>query len=187
MALVCRARSSEAWQDYEDYGNCPLPSSVAELVVPPTGRSGKGSCSAVGAPGDDMDETRPSTVVPGVQLSEDEFKVTMDEVFIADVVLPVPTYEFFTMEEAIKSFVAWPRHLVGDVSNPPQIGQEGSPTPKKTHLFEDDPLGALDELAKIISDALMNVHWDSTTFGREAQIPLYLHHQDVRELASGSG
>ncbi|XP_052730670.1 uncharacterized protein LOC128195901 [Vigna angularis] len=31
----------------------------------------------------------------------------------------------------------------------------------------------------------MNVHWDSTTFGRETQIPLYLHHQDVRELASG--
>ncbi|KOM50323.1 hypothetical protein LR48_Vigan08g115000 [Vigna angularis] len=31
----------------------------------------------------------------------------------------------------------------------------------------------------------MNVHWDSTTFGREAQISLYLYHQDVRELASG--
>ncbi|KOM52524.1 hypothetical protein LR48_Vigan09g118300 [Vigna angularis] len=66
-----------------------------------------------------------------------------------------------------------------------QIGQEGSPPPKKTHLSEDDPLGALNELAKIISDVPMNVHWDSTTFGREAQIPLYLHNQDVRELASG--
>ncbi|KOM49636.1 hypothetical protein LR48_Vigan08g046300 [Vigna angularis] len=66
-----------------------------------------------------------------------------------------------------------------------EIGQEGSPTPKNTHLSEDDPLGALDELAKIISDAPMNVHLDSTTFGREAQIPLYLLHQDVRELASG--
>ncbi|KOM50307.1 hypothetical protein LR48_Vigan08g113400 [Vigna angularis] len=66
-----------------------------------------------------------------------------------------------------------------------QIGKKGSPPPKKTYLSEDDPLGALDELAKIISDVPMNVHWDSTTFGREAQIPLYLHHQDVRELASG--
>ncbi|KOM40787.1 hypothetical protein LR48_Vigan04g098500 [Vigna angularis] len=67
----------------------------------------------------------------------------------------------------------------------PRTGQEGSPRPKKTHLSEDDPLGALYELVKIISDAPMNVHWDSTTFGREAHIPLYLHHQDVRELASG--
>ncbi|KOM26428.1 hypothetical protein LR48_Vigan272s001600 [Vigna angularis] len=66
-----------------------------------------------------------------------------------------------------------------------QIGQEGSPTSKKTHLSEDDPLGALDELAKIISDASMIVHWDSTTFGSEAQIPLYLNQQDVREFASG--
>ncbi|KOM41437.1 hypothetical protein LR48_Vigan04g163500 [Vigna angularis] len=36
--------------------------------------------------------------------------------------------------------------------------QEGSPTPKKTHLSEDDPLGALDELVNIISDASMSVH-----------------------------
>ncbi|KOM25924.1 hypothetical protein LR48_Vigan205s006100 [Vigna angularis] len=41
---------------YEDYGNRPPPSLVAEHVVPPTGRSGKGSCSAAGALGDDMDE-----------------------------------------------------------------------------------------------------------------------------------
>ncbi|KOM28053.1 hypothetical protein LR48_Vigan492s001700 [Vigna angularis] len=66
-----------------------------------------------------------------------------------------------------------------------KIGQEGSATPKKTHLSEDDSLGALDELANIISDVPMNVHWDSTTFGREAQIPLYLHQQDVSELVSG--
>ncbi|KOM43646.1 hypothetical protein LR48_Vigan05g125100 [Vigna angularis] len=147
-------------QHYEDYGNRPPPSPVAEHVVPLTGRSGKGSCSAAGAPGDDMDETRPcqlyilsdtgtmlvacgtvyeiSTIVHGVQLSEDEVKVTVDEVVIADVVLPVPTDEFFTVEEAFKSFVAWPRHLVGDVSNAPQIGQEGSPTPKKTHLYPLD-------------------------------------------------
>ncbi|KOM29518.1 hypothetical protein LR48_Vigan715s000800 [Vigna angularis] len=119
-------------QHYEDYGNRPPPSPVAEHVVPPT---------VAGALGDDMDDTRPcelyilsdtgtmlvargtvyetTTVVHGVQLAEDEVKVTVDEVVIADVVLPVPTDEFFTVEEAFRSFVAWPRHLVGHVSNPP--------------------------------------------------------------------
>ncbi|KOM27768.1 hypothetical protein LR48_Vigan462s002100, partial [Vigna angularis] len=29
------------------------------------------------------------------------------------------------------------------------------------------------------------VPWGSTTFGRDAEIPLYLHQHDVRELASG--
>ncbi|KOM31529.1 hypothetical protein LR48_Vigan01g108400 [Vigna angularis] len=66
MASVCRASfirgvagKHRFQQHYEDYGNRPPPSPVAEHVVPPTGRSGKGSCSAFGAPGDDMDETRP--------------------------------------------------------------------------------------------------------------------------------
>ncbi|KOM48365.1 hypothetical protein LR48_Vigan07g206900 [Vigna angularis] len=67
----------------------------------------------------------------------------------------------------------------------PPTDQEGSPTPKKTHLSEDDPFGALDKLVNIISDTPMIVPWDSTTFGREAHIPLYLHQQDVRKLASG--
>ncbi|KOM25023.1 hypothetical protein LR48_Vigan45s002500 [Vigna angularis] len=44
------------------------------------------------------------------------------------------------------------------------IEKEGSPTPKKTHLFEDNPLSALDELCNIIADAPMIVPWDSTTY-----------------------
>ncbi|KOM41272.1 hypothetical protein LR48_Vigan04g147000 [Vigna angularis] len=143
--------------------------------------SGKGSCLSAGALGDDMDDTRPSQLY----ILSSTGTMLVARVVIRDAVLPVPTDEFFTVEETFKSFVAWLRHLVGDVSDLPQIGQEGSPTPKKTHLSEDEPLGALDELAKIISDAPMNLHWDSTTFGREAQIPLYLHQQDVRELALG--
>ncbi|KOM37398.1 hypothetical protein LR48_Vigan03g078000 [Vigna angularis] len=100
----------------------------AEHVVPPIGRSGKESCSAAGAPGDDMDDTRPchlyifsdtgtmllargivyetTTVLHGVQLAEDEVKVTVDEVVVPNVVLLVPTDEFLTMEEAFKSFIA---------------------------------------------------------------------------------
>ncbi|KOM38104.1 hypothetical protein LR48_Vigan03g148600 [Vigna angularis] len=67
-------------------------------------RSGKGSCSAAGAPGDDMDDTRPcqlyilsdigtmlvargtvyetATVVHGVQLAEDEVKVILKYTFL---------------------------------------------------------------------------------------------------------
>ncbi|KOM37328.1 hypothetical protein LR48_Vigan03g070900 [Vigna angularis] len=121
---------------FEHYGMRPAPSPVAKHVVPPTGRSGKGRCSAAGALGDDMDDTRP---LHGIELAEDEVKVTVDEVVVPDTFVLVPTEEFFTVH----------RHLS---ASPPdldiwlQIGQEGSPTPKKTNLSEDDPLGALDEL-----------------------------------------
>ncbi|KOM57486.1 hypothetical protein LR48_Vigan11g051900 [Vigna angularis] len=146
-------------QRYEDYGNRPPPSVLAEHVVPPTGRSGKGSCSTAGALGDDMDDTRPCQLYI---LSDTE---TM-------LVAHGTVYETATVVHGVQ------------LAEDEEIGQEGSPTPKKTHLSEDNPLSALDELAKLISDASMNVHWDSTTVGREVQIPLYLHHQDVRELAS---
>ncbi|KOM28581.1 hypothetical protein LR48_Vigan553s001000 [Vigna angularis] len=121
-----------------------------------------------------------TTIVHGVELAEDE--ATVDEVVVIDVVLLVPTKEFFTVVEAYQSFAAWSRHLVGTVSDT-LIGQEGSHTPKKTHLFEDDPLGALHELVNMIANSPMIVPCDSTKFGRDVEIPLYLHQQDVRELA----
>jgi len=49
----------------------------------------------------------------------------------------------------------------------------------------DDPLGALLQLAEIIADKPMQVPWDAKIFGRDLDIPLYLHSQDVLELARG--
>jgi len=49
----------------------------------------------------------------------------------------------------------------------------------------DDPLGALLQLAEIIVDKPMKVPWDANIFGRDLDIPLYLHSQDVLELARG--
>jgi len=49
----------------------------------------------------------------------------------------------------------------------------------------DDPLGALLQLAEIIADKPMQVPWDANIFGRDLDIPLYLHSQDVLELARG--
>jgi len=49
----------------------------------------------------------------------------------------------------------------------------------------EDLLGALLQLAEIINDKPMQVPWDSNTFGRDLEIPLYLHSQDVLELARG--
>ena len=92
-----------------------------------TGRSGKGSCSAAGVSGDDMDDTSPcmlyteddtettlvargtmykaATVVHGVQLLEDEVEVSVDEMIIPDALV-------------LLSFIAWPKHLVRSASDP---------------------------------------------------------------------
>jgi len=101
-----------------------------------TGRSGKGSCSA--PPGDDMDDTHPchlyiwdgtkktlvargklfeaTTVLHGMELSEDEVKVTVEEVLMSFALVLVPTDEVYTVAQAFQCFLAWPRDLV--VTNP---------------------------------------------------------------------
>ena len=38
---------------------------------------------------------------------------------------------------------------------------------------------------EIIADKPMQVPWDANIFGRDLDIPLYLHSQDVLELARG--
>ncbi|BAU03325.1 hypothetical protein VIGAN_UM076500 [Vigna angularis var. angularis] len=120
----------------------PMQSPIEEHVVPPppTGRSGKGSCSASAIPEDDMDdgspcllyileedemvlvargtEFRSATVCHGMQLLEDEVKVSVDEMIMPDASVPLSTEEIFTVEQAYKSFITWPKFLVKPVSDP---------------------------------------------------------------------
>ncbi|KOM55356.1 hypothetical protein LR48_Vigan10g124800 [Vigna angularis] len=119
-----------------------------EHVMPPIGRSGKGSCSASTVPGDDMDNASPcllyildgtgmmlvargtvfqaATVIHGMELSEDEVKVSIDDIIIPDASVPLPKDEIFTMEQTFQSFIVWSKHLVGSISDPPRFK---TPTP----------------------------------------------------------
>ncbi|KOM26800.1 hypothetical protein LR48_Vigan317s002100 [Vigna angularis] len=164
-------------------------------------RSRKGSCSAPAVPRDDMDDASPcllyildgtgtmlvahgtvfeaAIVIHGMELSEDGVKVSVDDIIIPDASVPLPTDAIFTVAQAFQSFIAWPKHLVGSVFEPLTHGQE------KIYLSKDDPVGALQHLCDIIGDEPMKVEYDANVFGRGSEVPIYLHSQDVRELASG--
>ncbi|XP_052735882.1 uncharacterized protein LOC128197682 [Vigna angularis] len=182
----------------------PVPSPIEEHVIPPppTGRSGKGSCSASAIPEDDMDdgspcllyiledtemvlvargtEFRSATVCHGMQLLEDEVKVSVEEMIIPDASVPLSTEEIFTVEQAYKSFITWPKFLVKPFSDPSTQAQEKIP------LSEDDPLSSLHLLADILDDKPLEVEYDANVFGTGSEVPIYLNSQDVRELASGT-
>ncbi|KOM43000.1 hypothetical protein LR48_Vigan05g060400 [Vigna angularis] len=179
-------------QQFESYGMRPQPSPVQEPIVPPT---------APVVPRDDMDDDSPCllyvldgtgtmlvargtvfkavTIVHGMELSEDEVKVLVDDIIIPDASISLPTNEIFTMAQAFQTFIAWPKHLVGSVSDSPTYEQE------KIHLSKDDPIGALQQLCDIIKDEPMKVEYDANVFGRGFEVPIYLHSQYVGELASG--
>ncbi|XP_022640746.1 uncharacterized protein LOC106772423 isoform X3 [Vigna radiata var. radiata] len=176
-----------------------MPSPVQEHLYLPQ-RERKLFSTAV--PGDDMDDASPcllyilddteivlvargimfkaATVVHDMVLSEDEVKVSVDEMIIPDAEVPLSTYEIFTVEQAFKSFIAWPKHLIGSVFDPLTQAQEKIP------LSQDDPLGSLQLLADILQDKPLEVEYYSNVFGRVSEVPLYLHSSDVKELASGT-
>ena len=60
-----------------------------------------------------------ATVLHGMELTEDEVKVSVEEVVIPDALVPVPTDEVYTVAQAFQSFLAWPKDLVGSISDPP--------------------------------------------------------------------
>ena len=57
---------------------------------------------------------------------------------------------------------------------------------EKIPLSEEDPLASLHPLADILDDKPLEVEYDANVFGRGSEVPIYLHSQDVRELASGT-
>ena len=56
-------------------------------------------------------------VLHGMELSEDEVKVTVDEVLMLFALVHVPTDEVYIVAQAFQCFLAWPRDLV--VTDPP--------------------------------------------------------------------
>ena len=58
------------------------------------------------------------TILHGMKLADDEVKVTVEEVIIPDALVPVPTDELYIMTQAFQSFLAWPKDLVGSISDP---------------------------------------------------------------------
>ncbi|KOM48511.1 hypothetical protein LR48_Vigan07g221500 [Vigna angularis] len=130
-----------------------MPSHVQERehVVPPTGRSGKGSCSAPVVPGDDMDDASPCLLY--ILDGTGTMLVARGTMFQAATIVH---------------------------------GMELSEDEEKIRLSEDDPLGALQQLVDIIGNKPLEVEYDANVFRRGFEVPIYLHSQDVKELASGA-
>jgi len=61
-----------------------------------------------------------TTIVHGMELTNDEVKVTIEieEVIVPDALVHVATNDVYTMAHASQSFLAWPKDLVGSISDP---------------------------------------------------------------------
>ena len=61
------------------------------------------------------------TTLHNVPLSPNVAKVTVERVRVADARVPLPLDEVTTVADAFQTFVAWPRHLIQIIPEPPII------------------------------------------------------------------
>ncbi|KOM47542.1 hypothetical protein LR48_Vigan07g124600 [Vigna angularis] len=145
-------------QQFKSYGMHPLPFPVQEQehVVPPTGRNGKGSCSAPVVLGDDMDDASPYLLY--ILEGTGTMLVARGTVFQAS-----------TVVHGMELFSLWHRH-----SSLLSLGRNTWLThaQEKICLSEDDPLGALQQLADIIANKPLEVEYDANVFGRGSEVPI---------------
>jgi len=59
-----------------------------------------------------------ATNIHNMELIEDKVKVTVEEVFVPDALVHVPTKEVYIMAKAFRFFLACPRDLVGSIFDP---------------------------------------------------------------------
>ena len=116
-------------QHFGGHGNPPQLIPQPEPFMPPIGRrSGKGSCSAPTVLGDDANDAHrcelyvlhgtrktlvargtifgATTILHGMELVDDEVKVTVEEVIIPNALVPMPTDEVYTVAQTFQSFLA---------------------------------------------------------------------------------
>jgi len=62
-----------------------------------------------------------ATILFGMEQSNNEVKVTIEEVLMLYALVHVPTHEVYTMAQAFQCFLVWPRDLVDSNSEPPSV------------------------------------------------------------------
>ncbi|KAL5128636.1 hypothetical protein HKD37_14G040844 [Glycine soja] len=127
--------------------------------------------------------------IHNVPYADDVVRVSVVEVIFGDAEVPIPTSEIKFVNEALGSFVSWPRHLVKpmlakephkDVSSPLKTVEEEKPAEVI------DPLGQLVKNLFDIYQRPVEVSWDGAKFGiNNVKDGFFITHADVSEIILG--
>ncbi|KAL3621734.1 Proteasome subunit beta type-3 [Castilleja foliolosa] len=106
--------------------------------TPPVGMSGKGSCEPELMPSDQQEHVGNKVArihqlgsnLHNTKMYDDQVRVTVEQVIVADALVPFLTEEVMTVGEAPKQFIAWPRRLV--VENVKQVNSQRELFPKQS-------------------------------------------------------
>ncbi|KAH1202976.1 hypothetical protein GmHk_17G049311 [Glycine max] len=112
-----------------------------------------------------------SSTIHNVRYENDVVKVQVVRTYMPHAEVPIPTSEVHYLEQAVGTFVAWPTHLVREVTNEVVVGPDKPPSKsvgepnRLTSVATDDPLGELVKKSYVVYTKPMELAWDGAKFG----------------------
>ncbi|KAH1188284.1 hypothetical protein GmHk_U059738 [Glycine max] len=112
-----------------------------------------------------------SSTIHNVRYENDVVKVQVVRTYMPHAEVPIPTSEVHYLEQAVGTFVAWPTHLVREVTNEVVVGPDKPPSKsvgepnRLTYVATDDPLGELVKKSYVVYTKPMELAWDGAKFG----------------------
>ncbi|KAH1261921.1 hypothetical protein GmHk_02G004660 [Glycine max] len=112
-----------------------------------------------------------SSTIQNVRYENDVVKFQVVRTYMPHAEVPIPTSEVHYLEQAVGTFVAWPTHLVREVTNEVVVGPDKPPSrsvgePNRlTSVATDDPLGELVKKSYVVYTKPMELAWDGAKFG----------------------
>ncbi|KAH1265502.1 hypothetical protein GmHk_01G001194 [Glycine max] len=133
-----------------------------------------------------------SSTIHNVHYENDVVKVQVVRTYMPHAEVPIPTSEVHYLEQTVGTFVAWPTHLVREVTNEVVVGPDKPPSKsvgqlnRLTSVATDDPLGELVKKSYVVYTKPMELAWDEAKFGLpNASNGFFITHADVTEIILG--
>ncbi|KAH1228169.1 Mitochondrial proton/calcium exchanger protein [Glycine max] len=133
-----------------------------------------------------------SSTIYNVRYENDVVKVQVVRTYMPHAEVPIPTSEVHYLEQAVGTFVAWPTHLVREVTNEVVVGLDKPPSKsvgepnRLTSVATNDPLGELVKKSYVVYTKPMELAWDGAKFGLpNATNGFFITHADVTEIILG--
>ena len=117
------------------------------------------------------------------QMTDDQVRVSVEEVIIADAPIPIPSEEFKIVSDALGTFISWPKNLVSvRAADSPIRASTPAPFP---HEVSQPPLNVMQQVILMVYDtSFLTRSWPMDSVVGKSGAMCYLDREDLMSLVA---
>jgi len=118
------------------------------------------------------------------QMKDDQVRVSVEEVIIADAPVPIPSDEFNIVSNVLGTFILWPKNLVSSRVEETPTTAPPSPAPF-THEVSQPPLNIMQQVILMAYDtSFKSRDWLMDSAVGKSGAPCFLERDDLMSLVA---